>query len=436
MKSLPYIILLLALCQPGVGDDRIAPVSGVPGEAGHRDGAGGQSLFNDPLGMVRDAAGNLYVCDGRSHVVRKITAAGVVSTLAGEPGVPGAVDGVGRAARFRFPTDIALAGTTGILYVADSGNHCIRKITPDGKVTTLAGNLGDADDITKNYGTKAYKTVPAKIDGKGKKARFNSPAGITWSPTGHLYVSDTGNQVIRRIDGQGKVVTIAGSPGLWGNADGSGKAARFFSPQGLCVGTDGNLFIADTLNHTIRRMTPAGVVTTYSGNSAEAGIVTGPRLAARYHEPTDIEPHPTGGFVICDSLSNSLFRSDASGEVSQLAGSGTIDPPSSPDDLSGPTSALSDPQGNVYVADTFNQEVRVILAKFDISISMNGTSREVTLTWDSIPDRVYQVQVFGPQGWESTSQSPLRATTEKTYTKFFAPAHQAKGVYRVVLLGF
>ena len=436
MKWLPYITLVLATCQTGLGVDRFAPVSGVTGEAGHRDGNGGQSLFNDPLGMARDAAGNLYVCDGRSHVIRKISVTGVVTTLAGSPGEPGAVDGVGSAARFQFPTDIALSTASGTLYVADSGNHCIRKITSTGTVSTLAGDLGDADDITTNYGTAAYTIVPPSIDGKGPNARFNSPAGITYASTGYLYVSDTGNQTIRRIDANANVVTIAGSPGVWGSTDGSGTAARFCSPQGLCVGADGNLYIADTLNHAIRCMTPAGAVTTWSGNSSETGTTTGPRLAARYYEPTDITPHPEGGFIICDSYRNSLLRVNGAGMVSLFAGSDPGSLPADPNGLSGPSSAVSDPSGNVYVADTFNQEVRLTLAKFDLSIAMNGTTRQVTLSWDSIAGRDYQVQILGPQGWESAPIPPLRATTERTYTNFVAPANQESGLYRILLLGF
>jgi DNA-binding beta-propeller fold protein YncE len=436
MKRLTgYISLLLAACPTGGGAEEIAPVSALTGEAGHRDGVGADSLFNDPMGMARDGEGNLYVCDARNHVIRKISAKGVVTTLAGAPGQPGAADGKGKAARFRFPTDVALAPKGGILYVTDSGNHCIRAISTKGKVTTLAGNLGEADDVLRNYGTADYTPVPLKIDGKRKKARFNSPGGIACSPSGHLYVSDTGNQVIRRIDPKGNVVTLAGSPGAWGSADGSGAAARFHSPQGLCVGADGNIYIADTHNHTIRRMTPAGVVTTFSGNASESGRVSGPRLEARYSAPTDIVPHPDGGFIICDSFCNSLFRLDATDAVSPLAGIGEIDSPPATGDLSGPQSVVSDPKGNVFVADTFNQEVRLILVKLDSSISTNGDTTELTLAWDSIPGCDYQLQTYGPQGWESTGDDPIRASATKTSVTFPVPGDQDPGLYRMLLLG-
>jgi DNA-binding beta-propeller fold protein YncE len=436
MKRLPYYItLLLATCLPGSGAEEIVPVSELNGEAGHRDGIGAASLFNDPMGLARDGEGNLYVCDARNHVIRKISTAGVVTTLAGSPGKPGAADGKGGAARFNFPTDIAVAPKGGILYVTDSGNHCIRAITSKGKVTTVAGNLGEADDVMRNYGTTDYTPVPVKIDGKRKKARFHSPGGIACAPSGHLYVSDTGNQVIRRIDPKGNVVTLAGSPGAWGSADGSGSAARFHSPQGLCVGADGNIYIADTHNHTIRRMTPAGLVTTFSGNASESGCVSGPRLEARYSAPTDIVPHPDGGFIICDPFSNTLLRLDTTDLVSPFAGIDEIDSPPGTGDLSGPQSAVSDARGNVFVADTFNQEIRLVLVKFDTSTSTNGSTSELTLTWDSIPGCDYQLQTRGPQGWESTGDDPIRATAARTSVTFPVPGDQDPGLYRILLLG-
>ena len=426
----------LIVTSPSVGGaEEIAPASELKGEAGYHDGIAAVSLFNDPMGLARDGEGNLYVCDARNHVIRKISAAGVVSTLAGAAGQPGAADGKGTAARFNFPTDIALSPKGDILYVADSGNHCIRAVTSKGKVTTLAGNLGEADDVLRNYGTKAYTPVPLQIDGKRKKARFNGPAGIACAPSGQLYVSDTGNQVIRRIDPNGNVVTVAGSPGAWGSADGNGSSARFNSPQGLCVGADGNIYIADTYNHTIRRMTPAGVVTTFSGNPSESGCAGGPRLEARYSEPTDIVPHPDGGFIICDSFSNSLLRLDANDVVTQFAGHSEIDSPPVASELSGPQSVVSDAQGNVFVADTFNQEVRLILTKCDTSISSNGSTTELTLTWDSIPGCDYQLQMHGPQGWASTSDAPIHATAARTSTTFPIPSDQAPGSYRILLLG-
>lgn len=405
----------------------ISPLSGVNGEAGHLDGIGGNAVFNDPMGLARDAQGNVFICDARNHVIRKISSAGVVTTLAGEPGVPGAINGVGNVARFRFPADLTIS-TVGDLYVADSGNHCIRRIQPDGTVTTLAGDLGSADDINADH--EDYEVVARNLDGVGAAARFNNPSGIAFSAAGNLYVSDTGNQTIRRVALDGTVVTLAGKPGTWGATDGTAAAARFYSPLGLCVAADGNIYIADSENHAIRRMTPQGAVTTFSGNATEFGCKSGPRLEARYSAPVDITPHPDGGFIICESFGNALFRMDAGGSVSMIAGG---DP--QPNKLSNPSSAVCDSLGNVYVSDTFNQEIRLIIEKFEMTISKIGADKQLTITWDSLPGRRYQLQRLGETTWENAPQTPVLATSTSTSISF--PLPQANtGIYRILLLGF
>ena len=423
MKTYPILSFLLLVGTAQLGAESIATVSGSSGQAGHQDGTGGGARFNDPMGLARDAQGNLYICDARNHVIRKVAPGGVVTTLAGKPGESGAVNGVGSAARFHFPADIAVA-SNGTLYVADSGNHCIRAIAANGAVTTLAGDLGSADDINLNYG-ETLTSVAAQLDGTGAAARFNGPSGIAYAPAGFLYVSDTGNQIIRRVNLNGSVTTLAGKAGEWGTADGSGVNARFSSPMGLCIGADGDLYIADSMNHTIRRMTPQAAVSTYAGNSLEAGCKSGPRLEARFCEPTDIAPHPEGGFIICESFGNALFRLTADGSVSLFAG----------DTLSHPNSAVCDAIGNVYVADTFNQEVRLIIEKFRSSIERVGGTNLLTITWDSIPGRSYQLQILVNQAWINAPPAPVLATGEETSVTF--PMPQAKtGIYRIMLLGF
>jgi sugar lactone lactonase YvrE len=356
MHRLLAIPLFLAATSLASAQALITPVCGVTGAAGFRDGIGSAAIFNDPMGIARDSQGNVFVCDARSHVIRKITAAGVVTTLAGRPGVEGAANGVAGKARFRFPVDIAVS-PNGDLYVADSGNHCIRKVKPNGTVSTVAGKLGSANDVTTNYGTANYTIVPAALDGKGGAARFNAPSGIAFAGD-CLYVSDTGNHTVRRIDLKtSQVTTLAGKPGEWGAVDGAGTTALFNSPMGLCLGTDGSLYIADSQNHTIRCVTPLGVVTTYSGAATEQGIKTGPRLDARYSLPVDICVHPNGGFIVCDSFANTLCRIEADGLVSLLAGGIAATP--QPGSLANPSSAVCDALGNVFIADTFNQEIRL-----------------------------------------------------------------------------
>ncbi len=423
MKAYPILSFLLLVGSAQLGAEAIAPVSGASGQAGHQDGTGGGARFNDPMGLARDTQGNLYICDARNHVIRKVAPGGVVTTLAGKPGESGAVNGVGSAARFNFPADIAVA-PNGTLYVADSGNHCIRAIAANGAVTTLAGDLGSADDISLDYGG-AFTSVATNLDGTGAAARFNGPSGIAYAPAGFLYVSDTGNQIIRKVSINGSVTTLAGKAGEWGTTDGSGVNARFSSPMGLCIGADGDLYIADSMNHTIRRMTPQAAVSTFAGNPLEAGCKSGPRLEARFCEPTDIAPHPEGGFIICESFGNALFRLTADGNVSLFADH----------TLSHPNSAVCDAIGNVYVADTFNQEVRLIIEKFKSSIARVGGTNQLTITWDSIPGRSYQLQILVNQAWINAPPAPVLATGEETSVTFPMPQEKS-GIYRIMLLGF
>lgn len=432
MKICIYALLLFA-SHAAHGTGIFAPVSGASGQAGHQDGKGGGARFNDPMGLVRDVLGNLYICDARNHVIRKISAAGIVTTLAGLPGEAGALDGIAGAARFRFPADLAIA-PDGTLFVADSGNHCIRKIAVNGAVSTIAGDLGKADDISQDYGD-SYTMVPRQLDGNGAAAHFNSPSGIAYSPAGFLYVSDSANHIIRKVALDGTVTTLAGSAGVWGSADGAGAIARFYSPMGLCISPAGDLYIADSLNHTIRRMSPQGVVTTYAGNALEAGCRIGPRLDARFCEPADVAPHPGGGFIVCESFGNALFRIGVDGTVSLYAGNLSQPEVPAANSLSRPTSAVCDEGGNVYVADTFNQEVRLIIEKFDSLTTRVGNSSQLTITWDSLPGRDYQLQILGVSGWENAPRIPIRATAEKTAITFPIPPEKS-GIYRVLLLGF
>jgi sugar lactone lactonase YvrE len=185
------------------------------------------------------------VADSANNEIRKITTDGVVTTLAGFTGHPGNADGTGGNARFRNPWDVAV-DSLGNVFVADMSNDAVRKITPDGQVTTLAGQAG----------------VSGTADGFGSDARFNDPFGVAVDAAGNIYVSDTGNNSIRKITPGGMVTTLAGLPGYAGNDDGSAGTARFWNPQGLTVDAAGNIYVADTSNNTVRKITPSGAVST------------------------------------------------------------------------------------------------------------------------------------------------------------------------------
>lgn len=233
-----------ALAAKGTQRQWSARVTTIAGDGlpGMSNGSGRRTRFADPFGVVLDAAGNLYVADGGdNNSIRKIGLDGVSTTFAG--GVEGYAEGLGTAASFNTPSGLAIDGA-GNLYVADTGNNAIRKITPDGKVSTLAGD-GLAGDK----------------DGGGAAARFNGPIGVAVDADGVVYVTDTYNDRIRRIARNGDVTTIAGG-GRTGKADGPAAQALFDLPTGLAVAANGDLYIADTGNHAIRKLDRSGVVTT------------------------------------------------------------------------------------------------------------------------------------------------------------------------------
>jgi len=189
---------------------------------------------------------------------------GVVTTLAGTAGMGGSVDGTGAAARFSGPRGMAV-DSAGNVYVADYGNSTIRKVTAAGVVTTLAGTAG----------------MNGSVDGTGAAARFSNPTGVAVDSAGNVYVADSSNSTIREVIAGGVVTTLAGSALRTGNADGKGAAVRFNRPTGVVVDGAGNVYVTDTGNATIRKITPFGNTTTVAGMAGVAGIVLGaaPRFA-------------------------------------------------------------------------------------------------------------------------------------------------------------
>ncbi|HEY1789344.1 MAG TPA: protein kinase [Verrucomicrobiae bacterium] len=238
----------------------VSTIAGLFHSRGSADGLGTNSArFWSPFGIAVDNAGNIFVADTGNNTIRKISPAGIVSTIAGLAGQAGTNDGVGATARFRNPWDVAV-DNTGAVYVADMSNDTIRKITPEGRVHTFAGEAG----------------MSGNTDGWGNGARFNNPFGVAVDSSGDVYVSDTANNAIRKITVSRVVTTLAGSPGNAGNADGNGTDARFWSPQGLVVDGAGNIYVADTGNNAIREITPMGVVTTLPVSTDKTLVLNGP----------------------------------------------------------------------------------------------------------------------------------------------------------------
>lgn len=285
-----------------------------------------QARFNQPVGLAMDSAGNLYVADSANFTVRKVAASGAVVTLAGAPGVSGSSDGIGLSARFSVLTGIAVDGS-GNVYVAD--NSAIRKITPAGIVTTLAGVSGAAGDA----------------DGQGAAARFNHPWGLAAAADGTIYVADSGNYLIRAISTNGTVSTFAGTRGMRGRADGSRASATFIGPQGVALDGGGNLYVTDWYgppapnipegSTLVRKIGADGTVSTLAGTIAGE---TGP---AAFRDTFAIAADGSGNVYL--AAARNVHRVSPIGVISTVVAS-------SPAFQSLEGIAL-DGTGNLYVAD-------------------------------------------------------------------------------------
>lgn len=246
--------------------DSTANVSTFSGQStsGSTDGVNSVAKFSSPFGVATDRFGNVFVADQNNHRIRKIDHMGTVSTIAGSSS--GSTDGTALLAKFNGPNGLCL-DSAGNIYVADAGNHRIRKISPSGVVTTLAGSS------------------PGFQDGTGTSAYFYSPTDITIDAAGNLYVTDKLNNRIRKITPTGVVTTLAGSVSS-GGANGQGTAATFSQPVGIDIDNDGNLYVVEATGHRIRKITPSGLVSTVAGLTA--GNINGGVGVAKFNTPSDV----------------------------------------------------------------------------------------------------------------------------------------------------
>lgn len=500
-------------------DGVVTTLAGKPGEPGSADGTGAEARFDSPQGIVADAAGNLYVTDTGNHTIRKITPAGVVTTLAGLADVTGNIDGTGTASRFNRPRGIAV-DTAGNLYVTEAGNDDIRKIDPQGNVSTFATGLkfpetGDiSSQVVLNYGAIAvdaannvyvaryafqssntddtdfwhnsydlyvgyvskvtasgtvsdlwqtsvfryfdgriingnvsaitfdangqlivasnyqvlryslsnatfatlagdgtiggsdgpalaaklgyalslaydqsgtlylsdngnnvvrklgatgnvatiaglsYENATATVDATGSAARFGYPNGTAIDAAGNLYVADGSSDCIRKISPTGVVTTLAGSPGVPGSADGTGTEARFKTPSGIAAMADGTLFVADTGNFTIRKITPAGEVTTLAGSAGQGGHDDGTGADARFWFPGDVAVSATGTVFVADTSNDIIRQITPAGVVTTIAGAplvtGSANGNGADARFTLPSGIAIDATGNLFVTEAPN----------------------------------------------------------------------------------
>jgi len=310
-------------------------------KSGFADGEGYDAKFNFPWELVLDSEGNIFLVDRSNHKIRKISKQGIASTIAGS--VKGYAEGVGSRAMFHNPAGIAL-DNEGNLYVADCFNHRIRKITQSGSSSTVAGR-----------GSAGF------FDGPTVHALFRYPWGIAIDAEGSIYVADTNNHRIRKIE-QGNVTTFAGS-GIAGYADGMKGQAMFNQPYGIAVDEDGNVFVADYSNHCIRKVTQQGDVSTMAGNG-KPGYADAEGNQALFNYPMRLALDAGGNLFVTDYCNHKIRKVTQQGVVTTIAGSGIAgfsDGTGSRAMFNNPSGIALDSKSNIFVADSSNHKIRQIV---------------------------------------------------------------------------
>lgn len=315
----------------------------IPATNGLVNANGTSAKFYNPRGVAVDPSGNVYVNDSNNNVIRKVSPTADATTFAGQA-TAGLVNGTGAAAQFKYPEVGIATDSSGNIYIGDYSNNAIRKITPAGVVTTLAG-----------------QATAGFLDGIGTAAKFNTPEGIGVDSNGNLYMADNMNNAIRKITPAGVVTTFAGQATA-GYTDANGTAAQFNRPFGVAVDSSNNVYVADTNNNAIRKITQAGDVTTFAGQ-ATSGFVNATGTAAKFWGLVDIAIDQWGTMYVADTGNEAIRKITPGGVVTTLAGqtsAGYTNATGTAAQFWFPRGIAVDANGYVYVADTGNSCIRVI----------------------------------------------------------------------------
>ena len=378
--------------------------------------------LNTPKGVTVDGVGNLFIADTENHRIRRADPSGTITTIAGT-GVRGYSGDGGPAvqAQLNFPRGVAVDGS-GNLYIADRGNDRIRRVDPSGTITTIAGTgvrgysgdggpavqaqlavpSGVAVDGNGNlYIADEYNSRIRRVDDSGTittiagggeggsngdggpahMAKLSSPQDVAVDSAGNLYIADYGNARIRRVDHNGTITTVAGSGfGSYGGDNGLAVQAQLARPRGMVLDSNGNLFIADTGNHRIRRVDASGTITTIAGTgedgySGDGGLA----VEAQLNEPRGVAVDGSGNLYIVDRYNNRIRRIDATGIITTIAGTGRDGysgdgGPATQARLDSPSSLAVDNAGNLYIADRGNNSIRRVDASGTITrVAGNGS---------------------------------------------------------------
>lgn len=318
------------------------------GWGGLKNGSAALANFNLPMALLLDSGNDLLIADTHNHQIRKLSGSGYVSHLAGSPhgliGGKSFADGSGNHAIFHLPYAMA-RHPNGLIYIADTNNHRIRVMNAVGEVSTFVGT-----------GVAGYN------DGNPAVAQFNRPQGIAIDKQGIVYVADTDNHSIRKITANGQVTTVAGN-GKSGFTNGRLNQSQLNFPTGLLFSPQGDLFIADTFNHSIRKLSSSGELTTIAGNGRE-GFQDGPQSAAEFRQPRSLALGAKGSLYIADTQNHRIRELTAQGNVITLAGNGKAefaDGNAAVASFHAPMGLVMGADGNLYVADSKNQRIRKIV---------------------------------------------------------------------------
>ena len=386
--SLVAILLLgvspIRAAESPFGVGIIDTFAGVP-----KPGDGGpatEAQIRSPSDVVVDATGNLYIADAGNHRIRKMDPAGMITTIAGwgDPGFSGD-GGPATEARFGNPFGIAVDGA-GNVYIAEERNHRIRKVDTTGTITTIAGTgeLGFGGD-----------------GGPATEAQLTRPFGVAVDATGNLYIADRSNNRIRKVDPTGTITTIAGTGERgFGGDGGPATEAQINGPSDVAVDGTGNLYIVDGNNHRIRKVDATGTITTVAGTGERGfGGDGGPATEAQLRSPTGIAMDGAGNLYIADRINYRIRKVDLTGTISTIAGTGELGfggdgGPATEAQLDFPTGVAVDGAGNLYIADNFNNRIRKVDATGTIS-TIAGTG-ERGFGGDGGP--ATEARITGPTG--------------------------------------
>jgi hypothetical protein len=395
-------------------------LAGWPGSAGSANGTGWAARFALAGGLRADNLGNVYVSDSSNYTIRKVTAAGVVTTFAGTPGVSGSADGPAASATFSGVGGVAI-DSAGNVYVADSGNYTIRKIAPGGTVSTFAGVAG----------TRGEK------DGTGSGALLYDPQNVAVDAAGNVYVPDGMGDVVRMITPAGVVTTLAGQPMTSGSADGTGSAAQFNDVTGITVDALGNVYVADNGNNTVRKIAPGGVVTTFAGSAGVSGSAGGTGPAASFSSPAGVGADSSGNVYVADAGNDLIRMINPAGFVTTVAGvAGFAD---NVDGLAANARFYSsgdvcvDNSGIVYVADAGNSTIRRIIPGNDSAPIFTAQPASQTVNLGSNATFSIGIEGTAPFAFQwSFNGAPIQGATNPSYVATLAQ-QSAAGSYTVTV---